>query len=137
MLKPKSIKFICLKDCSNCCSVPGGFVFLTEKEAEGAAEYLSMQYQEFIDHFTRQIDDELALMDGENEACVFLDKHSCLIYPKRPQQCRTFPFWQQNMKSEKNWEFTKKVCPGLGRGKRLSASQIGEILNGKTLDSKR
>lgn len=135
MIKHNSIRFFCLKDCSNCCSVPGGFVFLTENESKEIAEYLSLDYQEFLKHFTRQIDDELTLMDGENEACVFLENHRCLIYPKRPKQCRTFPFWQQNMNSIKNWEFTKQVCPGLGQGKRLSASQIGEILNGKTLDS--
>jgi len=46
--------------------------------------------------------------------CIFLDsKKKCNIYPVRPSQCITFPYWKNivdNIDSIKN---IAKQCPGV------------------------
>jgi Fe-S-cluster containining protein len=56
--------------------------------------------------------------------CIFLDRESipgkavCGLYEARPEQCRTWPFWEGNLRSRKSWEETKKhvPCPGMDTG---------------------
>lgn len=135
MNSKSGIRFFCQADCSNCCSISGGYVFLTKAEAQKIAEYLSLDIDEFMNFFIRHIDDKAALVDGENEACVFLEEGQCMIYTFRPQQCRTFPFWKENMETADRWQLTKQICPGIGKGCLFSKQEIEDILNGKTLDS--
>lgn len=132
-----NIRFECLKDCSNCCQLSGGFVFLTEDESRAIADYLDTDVDLFQKWFTKDADGHLALVDGPEERCVFLEDGICTIYPVRPLQCRTYPFWPENMKTKAHWNLTKKMCPGIGKGPERSASEVAAILNGQDLNSKR
>ena len=40
------------------------------------------------------------------------------LYDARPMQCRTWPFWPENLTSRRVWEATKRrtPCPGMGQG---------------------
>jgi len=138
-LNPEQIKvrFECPSDCSNCCQLSGGFVFLTNEEATAISAYLEAPKELFLEWFTRDVDGNLALVDGEDEHCVFLEEGKCSIYPVRPKQCRTYPFWPENMKTKAHWNLTKKMCPGIGKGQILSSEEISDILHGKDLDSER
>jgi hypothetical protein len=40
----------------------------------------------------------------------------CSIYPVRPVQCRTWPFWNINLKSPDNWNTEAMTCPGMNCG---------------------
>ena len=132
-----NVRFECLSDCSNCCRISGGFVFLTDEEAAQMSVYLNTSHEMFREWFTKSADNRLALVDGEHEHCVFLEEGACIIYPVRPQQCRTFPFWPENMKTKAHWNLTKKTCPGIGIGQTFSTEKISAILKGKDLYSKR
>lgn len=132
-----NVHFECLQDCSNCCQLSGGFVFLTKDEAQSIADHLEAPRDLFLEWFTKEIDGHLALVDGPEEHCVFLEESKCTIYPVRPQQCRTYPFWPENMKTKAHWNLTKKMCPGISQGRVFSAEEISAILNGKDLHSKR
>ncbi len=134
---PQSTRFECIDGCSDCCQHPGGFVYLSHKEASAIAEYLGAPSGLFLEWFTSEIDGQLVLKDGEQEACIFLEEGLCTIYALRPQQCRTYPFWPENMKTKERWELTRQECPGIGKGRKFSAGEIENILKGKTLDSKR
>ena len=47
----------------------------------------------------------------EDYRCIFLDNdNQCSIYPVRPLQCRTFPFWE-NFKTE--MDKLIQECPGV------------------------
>ncbi len=112
-------------------------MFLTEKEAEAISTYLNLDSDLFLRLFTIEAEDELILRDGENEHCVFLEDGICMIYEVRPRQCRTYPFWPENMKTKAHWNLTRKMCPGIGQGRLFSKKEIAAILNGKDLDSER
>ncbi|NOX88164.1 MAG: YkgJ family cysteine cluster protein [Calditrichaeota bacterium] len=125
------IRFECQSDCSDCCSMTGGYVYLSREEAKRIAAYLQTDESEFIEYFTREIDNRLALADAENDSCVFLEDNLCGIYPVRPLQCATFPFWAENLKSRSRWEATVQICPGIGRGRLYSYEEIERISKGE------
>ena len=47
----------------------------------------------------------LSLVDKPEHAdCVFWEGDAgCAIYPVRPTQCRTFPFWSEHLRSPEAW----------------------------------
>jgi hypothetical protein len=45
----------------------------------------------------------------------------------RPLQCRTWPFWTENLASEKVWNHSSKRCPGMNQGKEYSLEQIADL----------
>src|SRR5262249_16944213 len=66
-----------------------------------------------------------SLKEKPNGDCVFYDrKAGCTIYPVRPAQCRTWPFWESNTATPADWKRTQKTCPGAGRGELISAEEI-------------
>lgn len=62
--------------------------------------------------------------------CVFLDRDSqpgkalCAIHEARPMQCRTWPFWPENLRSKAAWERTARQCEGVGRGAVVTIERI-------------
>ena len=51
------------------------------------------------------------LRDGEYHCCLF-DPFSnrCLVYDARPEQCRTFPFWDAY---RGGFQRLMEICPGI------------------------
>jgi Fe-S-cluster containining protein len=125
------LRFDCQTDCANCCKLSSGYVFLTDTEASKIAKDLDISENEFLKHFTRIVDDQLCIVDGENEHCVFLEDHKCNIYDVRPTQCRTYPFWPENLKSKSRWQLAEEECPGIGKGKLYSPQEIEQFLKKK------
>lgn len=60
--------------------------------------------------------------------CCFLINNKCTIYEARPLQCRTWPFWPENMKQTTWKKEIKPYCPGIGKGKFFSNSEISDYL---------
>jgi Fe-S-cluster containining protein len=54
-----------------------------------------------------------ALVERKNYDCIFLKDKKCLVYSARPTQCRTFPWWVQNLNSKEAWEEAAKYCEGI------------------------
>jgi hypothetical protein len=63
--------------------------------------------------------------------CVFLTKtksgRGCSIYPVRPNQCRTWPFWSYNLASPNDWNMAGVKCPGINRGGLYSFEEIERL----------
>ena len=123
-----NIRFACQPECANCCKLSDGYVFISDTEAQKIAEYLNISEDEFLRHFTRIIDDQLCLVDGNDEHCAFLEKYICNIYEVRPVQCRTYPFWPENLKSNFRWQLTCEECPGIGEGRTYMPEEIDQLL---------
>jgi Fe-S-cluster containining protein len=50
----------------------------------------------------------------EDGVCIHLnDRKQCSIYEVRPQQCRAFPWWGENLATSAAWNTTKASCPGI------------------------
>lgn len=59
-----------------------------------------------------------------NGDCVFFESNRCQIHPVKPKQCRLYPFWFKNVRSEQVWRSTGAECPGIGQGEWVFAREI-------------
>lgn len=109
----EGLKFKCT-GCGQCCTGFPGYAWVTEAEIKQIAIYLKMNLKQFRKRYLRQVNNRFALLeDPKNYDCVFLEGKKCSIYPVRPVQCRTYPWWHQNLKTEQDWEEAKKFCEGI------------------------
>jgi len=100
--------------CGKCCTGGPGVVWLTEEEVEDIAEYLNMPLVQFTKKYIRIIGDRIALKELlPKYDCVFLKENKCTIYPVRPKQCKSFPFWSTLLESEEAWNEAEKYCEGI------------------------
>ena len=68
--------------------------------------------------------------------CIFLKKKKCIVYKARPEQCRTWPFWPENMNAKKWKKEIINFCPGIGKGKKYSFQEINKIVDRDKVNSK-
>ncbi len=113
----KGLQFDCTQ-CGNCCSGQPGYVWLTISDMERIAAYLKLPVNDFTKRHVRRIGNRYSLTETYNYDCTFLTrdakgKSGCGIYPVRPMQCRTWPFWDDNLKAPNAWERTDARCPGM------------------------
>ncbi|HMP77817.1 MAG TPA: YkgJ family cysteine cluster protein [Pirellulaceae bacterium] len=119
------LRFNCTQ-CGNCCSGAPGFVWVNQEEIEKIAALLNEDLERFEKYFVRKVGVRRSLREYPNGDCVFLDSDTrgCQIYEARPRQCRTWPFWDSNLKTEADWERTCQDCPGSGRGQLYQLESI-------------
>lgn len=103
-------------------------VWVSEEELQGIAEYLDKPIGEIRLFHTRLVSGRLSLTEFQNGDCTFFDseKRHCKVYPVRPIQCQTWPFWTSNVSSEEKWNEVCESCPGAGEGAFFSLEDIEE-----------
>ncbi|QDU43837.1 Flagellin N-methylase [Symmachiella dynata] len=101
-------------------------VWVTDEELHQIAEFIDEPVGAVKIEHTKLFAGRRTLKDFANGDCTFFDpeKRGCTIYPVRPIQCRTWPFWESNLESEAEWEDVKRECPGAGQGNFFSLEQI-------------
>lgn len=98
-----------------CCTGESGYIWINNDEIRSLADFLSIDEDELKKEYLIKVKyrysiKEVAYLDGYS--CVFFDKErkNCSIYECRPQQCRTFPFWDY---FKKNLKELKEECIGV------------------------
>jgi uncharacterized protein len=123
------LQFRCTR-CGNCCTGPPGFVWVNDEEISAIARYRSETKEQTEALYTRLCDGERSLKEKANGDCVFYDRQAgCTIYPVRPRQCRTWPFWESNVVTREAWQKTCEICPGAGQGELISEHEITRRIN--------
>jgi Fe-S-cluster containining protein len=118
------LRFECTR-CGKCCSGFPGFVWVNDEEIKAIADHLDLPLEETIGLYTRLLNDKRTLRDRLNDDCIFYDSaQGCTIYPVRPRQCRTWPFWESTVRSPESWAHTQTLCPGAGNGELIPAEEI-------------
>jgi Fe-S-cluster containining protein len=142
------LTFTC-SQCGNCCTGPPGYVFISSAEIQRLADHLKATPAEVIDKYCRKVGSRYSLKEKRGTGgwdCIFLEeiestrrppgadrdikytKRICTIYPVRPLQCRTWPFWDGNLGSQKAWDAAAERCPGMNSGSRHFTRQQIEAL---------
>ena len=122
----KGLQFSCRR-CGRCCRVHGdyAYVYLAGDEAERIGAHLGLASREFEQRYCKRLEGYRVLR-FQGEECCFLDGDACRVYPVRPLQCRTWPFWSENL-DEWVWsEEVAEICPGVNRGRLHTAGEIRE-----------
>tara|TARA_B100000767_G_scaffold45689_1_gene40189 strand:+ start:569 stop:1033 length:465 start_codon:yes stop_codon:yes gene_type:complete len=112
----KGVPFSCQPECGKCCDEPGGIVFLSINDAQRIANHFDMEVSDWLERdCTQTLDGRYILNSRETDGiCIYLDGlKQCEIYQVRPQQCAAFPWWSENLSSQRAWNEVKKSCPGL------------------------
>jgi Fe-S-cluster containining protein len=118
------LRFTCT-ECGDCCTGEPGFVWVDQEELSAIADFLDEDVDLVRAVYTRPGQRGLTLREKANGDCVFYERgRGCLIYPVRPAQCRTWPFWKSNVETPEDWQHTCAICPGSGQGELIPADEI-------------
>ena len=123
----KPLRFKCTQ-CSQCCY--GGkhaYVRANKQEIENIFQFLKITKEQFEhDYLVKLVDhgfgikmkqSPLAKAIGKQGHCLLLNKDGhCSVYPVRPTQCRTYPFWPEILISEEKWNNEVSRCEGINQG---------------------
>jgi Fe-S-cluster containining protein len=123
------LKFTC-SQCGNCCTGPPGYVYISREEIVRLSEFLKMTPEDVVEKYCRKVGGEFSLKEkrrGDLYDCIFLVEQKtpgqvarqvCSVYPVRPLQCRTWPFWPENLRDTAAWDRAAKRCHGMNHGQR-------------------
>lgn len=116
------LHFTC-SQCGNCCTGAPGFVWFHDEELEAMAGRLGIGPDAFLLRYARREGEGWSLREvrrGEDHDCIFLrqdpatGRRECSIYPVRPTQCRTWPFWPDNLRSRRAYAAAARRTPCTG-----------------------
>ena len=113
--------------CGACCRTHGeyAYVYLSDKDVDVIAGYLNMSRPDFlIAHCATDETGQIHFKETTND-CVFLSSQNrCRIYPVRPKQCATWPFWTENLDKFTWHAKIMACCNGIGTGRRYSREEV-------------
>lgn len=125
-----AIRFACT-GCGRCCAWPGDdyIVEVSRAEQRRIQEFLGVSWAWFRRRYVTRHDDDTDSLRIPESRCVFLDAaNRCRIYPVRPLQCRTYPFWPELLGQEKRWRAERRHCEGIDRGEVVPLARIQRLL---------
>lgn len=114
----ETLRFQCTA-CGACCTGDDTHhVFLSREEAGKVCEWLGVTWAWFRRRYLSVLEDGgLVLSSMSDGRCTFLDTHGkCRIYPVRPAQCSSYPFWREVVSTAAAWRREAARCEGIGQG---------------------
>jgi uncharacterized protein len=124
----EGLRFSCTR-CGNCCTSHGeySYVYVAAPDQEALAAHLGLGVTEFLARYCAE-EDGYVLLRMDQPECPFLTpERTCSVYPARPKQCRTWPFWEENLVRAR-WEGpVAEICPGLGQGELHPAAEVERL----------
>jgi hypothetical protein len=128
--KREVLRFGCTQ-CGACCTGgPDYQVWLEKDEPEIIREFLGVSrawlYRRYMTHDSER---ESVLRSKNNGECVFLSGDGrCGVYPVRPRQCSTYPFWPEVVMTSRGWNREARRCEGINQGPPVPVKKIESIL---------
>jgi Fe-S-cluster containining protein len=132
------LHFECLQ-CGACCSGPAeGYIWVGRREIELIAEFLKLSEGQLRQKYLKRRGLRTTIIENPaTKDCIFLEiidgRKRCTIYPVRPNQCRSWPFWPENLANPNAWNRAAGKCPGINRGRCYSFEEIEKISKQKDL----
>jgi Fe-S-cluster containining protein len=117
------IRFVC-QQCGKCCTGDPGIIHVTVTDIQMISDYLNVSVPDIMTEFIRPYPKGLTIAETKNGNCRFYQTNDCIIYPVRPIQCRTYPFWLRTLRSESSWRNACRECPGIGSGTFYTRDEI-------------
>ncbi len=102
-----------------------GFVYVSRAERRRLAALLAIPTGSFTRRYCVKAGGFFHLRDRGRD-CIFLVNRRCAVYPARPGQCATWPFWPENLADGAWVPAVRRDCPGTRHGRRLSAAAVAQ-----------
>ncbi len=129
------IRFKCTQ-CSQCCyGDKYAYVRANSQEIEEIVAYMNVDTKIFKrDYLIKLVDHGYGIRMKKSNLievikakgyCILLNKKGkCSIYPVRPTQCRSYPFWPEILISEDKWNNEVTRCEGINQGNVVDTEHI-------------
>ena len=124
----QGVRFEC-QGSGKCCTSRGayGFVYVTASDRKRFAKFFGLTTASFTRKYCKTTEGHLHLKNPEAD-CSFLRGKRCSVYEARPSQCRTWPFWPENMNARVWNSEVAPYCAGVGKGRLYSPDEIRKEL---------
>ena len=121
------LRFECTQ-CGDCCSGSEGYVWVNQEEIDAMASRVGLEPRVFEEKYVKRVGIRRSLKERPGGDCVLLDEQTrkCTAYEERPRQCKTWPFWDSNIRTPEAWEETAQACPGCNKGNLVPLETIIE-----------
>ena len=98
-----------------CCVGESGYIWINEDEIRSLGEYLGYKTELFKEIFLEKFGNRYSIKEKLYKgglACIIFDEKNknCSIYEYRPNQCRSFPFWEH---FKGNFKELERECIGV------------------------
>ena len=120
IIKKENFNFAFNSDACNecqgrCCIGESGYIYVTKVEALAISEDLGIDIKQLVSEYLFKKGYKYSIKEnkiGDSYECVFFDRelNGCKIYNARPDQCKTFPFWDYY---KSRIDELKDECPGI------------------------
>ncbi|MBC7385390.1 MAG: YkgJ family cysteine cluster protein [Cryobacterium sp.] len=130
----EGLRFEC-QGSGKCCTSRGayGYVYLTRVDRKRFADFFKLSSVAFKREYCETTEGYLHLRNPDKN-CEFLEGTRCGVYEARPEQCRTWPFWPENLRA-KGWsKEVSSFCPGIGKGRLYSEVEIEAQLKSRPVE---
>ncbi len=121
------LHFSC-QQCGRCCTGEPGYVWVSRVEVGLIAKFMKVSEDDLRAKHIRRVGLRVSLTEMPNGDCTFLkdgkEGRGCEIYSVRPLQCRTWPFWNLNLRSQNSWNQAATTCLGMNKDQLHSFEQI-------------
>ncbi len=130
------LHFECVQ-CGRCCSGPGeGYIWITKPEIQIIADFLKISVGQVRKEYLKRVGLRTTIIEQTGtKDCILLQdiagQKRCIIYPVRPSQCRTWPFWSDNLTNPNAWNKAAQKCPGVNHGRVYTHDEIEKIKRNK------
>ena len=127
------LRFEC-QQCGACCTGAPGLIKVGAGDIRKITAFLQMDLKQFADRFLCRQKGFESIGEHSDGRCLFYDQ-GCTIYPVRPRQCRSYPFWFPLLRSPERWRREAQICPGIGLGKMYPRKEILQRV-GRNMDDR-
>jgi Fe-S-cluster containining protein len=113
-----TLRFECT-GCGACCHGDSeSYIGVSAAESERIRDYLGLSPAWFRRRYLVRVAGIGRSIRLEADGrCTFLDADGrCRVYPVRPVQCSTYPFWPEVVATRGAWRSEARRCEGIGRG---------------------
>ncbi len=121
ILRKKGFEFgfdpeACAACAGRCCSGDPGRIWVSEGEIAKISRFLGIHPVDLVHTCLYRVDGRLSIREvpaDDGFRCLFLESGRparCAVYPVRPRQCRTFPFWDRY---RGRGRLLAEECPGI------------------------
>ena len=125
-MSEERLRFECTQ-CGRCCTNQGEYahVYVSDEECRAIARFLELRLPAFKRRYTFVDAEGWRQLTFSGESCLFLEPETkgCRIYPVRPTQCRTFPFWRNFVRDGEWTAEVRELCEGVGQGRSHSEDE--------------